>query len=216
MKKTFAVIGMGRFGSSVAKVLKEEGHEVIAIDSNEHIIETSENNVTHSLILDSTDEDALRDSGIRNVDTVIVAIGSDIQASILTVVNLKELGILHVVAKALNERHGKVLEKVGADRVVYPEREMGERIARSLISSNVIDAFELAEFYSLEEIRVHQKMIGKSLVDLHIRSKYHLNVVAIKNGERVNPTPRAEDTLQEGDILVVVGHNDDLERFANL
>ncbi len=210
MAKQFAIIGLGRFGSSVAKTLFEQGHDVMAIDSSEERIEENINYVTHAVQADTTDEAALKELGIRNFDVVVVAIGQDIQASILTTLVLKELGVKNIVAKAQNDRHGQVLYKVGANRVVFPERDMGVRVAHNLISPNVLDFIELAEDYSVAEVVATEKMIGKSLLELNIRAKYGANVVAIKSGNNINIAPRAEDVINEGDLLVLIGHNSDL------
>lgn len=215
--KTFAIIGMGRFGSSVAKTLYELGYDVMAIDSREERIQEHIQYVTYSVQADSTDEQALKELGIRNFDNVVVAIGDDIQASILTTLILKELGVKHITVKAQNERHGKVLYKVGADKVVFPERDMGSRVANNLVSPNILDFIELAEDYSVAEIIVGEKLVGKSLFDLNIRAKFGVNVMAIKSGPQINIAPRAEDSIKEDDILVVVGENNDLKRFeANI
>lgn len=211
--KSFAIIGMGRFGSSVAKTLYELGYEVMAIDSCEERIQEHIQFTTYAVQADSTDEQALKQLGIRNFDNVVVAIGEDIQASILTTLVLRELGVKHITVKAQNERHGKVLYKVGADRVVFPERDMGSRVAHNLVSPNILDFIELAEDYSVAEIVVGQKLVGKSLFDLNIRAKFGVNVMAIKSGPHINIAPQASDTIQADDILVVVGENDDLKRF---
>ncbi len=211
--KTFAVIGMGRFGSSVAKTLYEMGYDVMAIDSNEERIQEHIQYVTYAVQADSTDEHALKELGIRNFDVVVVAIGEDIQASILTSLILKELGVKQIVVKAQNERHGKVLYKVGADRVVFPERDMGSRVANNLVSPGILDFIELAEDYSVAEIAATDRMVGKNLIELNIRAKFGVNVMAIKSGPEINIAPSAEDTINDGDILVVIGHNTDLKRM---
>lgn len=213
MKKQFAVIGMGRFGSSVATSLYRLGYEVLAIDKAEDRIEDVLNQVTHAVQADSTDEEALRAIGIRNFDVVVVAIGQDIQASILTSLVLKEMGVGMLVVKAQTELHGKVLTKIGADKVIFPERDMGMRVAHHLISPNILDYIELSEDYSIVEIHVTPRMVGKSLRDLDIRAKYGCNVMAIKTQDRMNIAPRAEDVIQKDDVLVVVGSNEDLRKF---
>jgi trk system potassium uptake protein TrkA len=212
-KRSFAVIGLGRFGSSVAQHLHSLGHEVMGVDENEEKIQEHQAIVTHVVQADTTDEQALREIGIRNFDAVIVAIGADIQASILTTLLLKEMGVKKIVGKAQNYRHGQVLYKVGADKVVFPERDMGLRVAHNLISPNVLDFFEFAEDYSVAEVVVSEKLAGKNLIELGIRSKYGINVVAIKSGEDFNIAPDAEDVVQKGDILVVIGHNDNLKKL---
>ncbi|ERM19825.1 potassium channel family protein [Brevibacillus laterosporus] len=213
MSKQFAVIGMGRFGSSVAHALYEMGYEVMGIDEDEERINENIQNVTHSVAADSTDEMALREIGIRNFDVVVVSIGADIQASILTVLILKEMGVKKIVAKAQNERHGQVLYKVGADRVVFPERDMGIRVAHNLISANVLDFIELAEDYSVAEVVVSHSMVGQSLRDIDVRAKYGVNVIAIKSNQSFNISPGPDIVLQHDDILVVIGHNMDLKEF---
>jgi trk system potassium uptake protein TrkA len=213
MSMQFAVIGLGRFGSSVARTLFEMDYEVMGIDEDEEKVNENIHNVTHAIVADSTDETALREIGIRNFDVVVVAIGVDIQASILTTLLLKELGVKKIVAKAQNERHGQVLYKVGADRVVFPERDMGIRVAHNLISANVLDFIELAEDYSVAEVVVSSKMVGKTLRQLDVRAKYGVNVIAIKSGEEFNIAPRPDDVIKQNDVLVVIGNNMDLKEF---
>jgi trk system potassium uptake protein len=210
---TYAVIGMGRFGSSVAKTLYDLGYDVMAIDASEERIQEHMQHVTYAAQADSTDEQALKELGIRNFDVVVVAIGEDIQASILTTLIIKELGVKKILVKAQNERHGKVLYKVGADRVVFPERDMGHRVAHNLISPNILDFIELAEDYSVAEVVASSWMIGKNLLQLNIRAKYGVNVVAIKTAAKINIAPKAEDIIKEDDILVVIGDNHDLQRL---
>lgn len=213
MKKQYAVIGMGRFGSSIATALYRLGYEVLAIDQDEARIEEVLNKVTHAIQADSTDEEALRAIGIRNFNVVVVAIGQDIQASILTSLILKELGVEMLVVKAQTELHGKVLSKIGADKVIFPERDMGLRVAHHLISPNILDYIELSDDYSIVEIHVTPLMVGKNLRELDIRAKYGCNVMAIKTGDHMNIAPRAEDIIQADDVLIVVGSNDDLREL---
>nr|WP_179136311.1 TrkA family potassium uptake protein [Paenibacillus sp. 32352] len=213
MKKQFAVIGMGRFGSSVARTLSDLGYEVLAIDSSEQRTQEISTIVTHVVQADSTDEEALRSLGLRNFDVVIVAIGQDIQSSILTTIILKEIGVPKVVVKAQNELHGKVVKKIGADKVIYPERDMGQRVAHHLISSNILDYIELSETYSIIEVQASRTLIGKNLRELDIRAKYGCNVMAIKTGSHMNIAPSAEDLIKENDVLVIVGKNEDLNYF---
>ena len=213
MKKQFAVIGLGRFGGSVCRTLTELGHEVLAIDKDEIKVSQYANIVTQAVQLDSTDELALREIGIRNFDHVIVAIGDNIQASILTTLILKDLDLKFITVKAQNDYHEKVLSKIGATRVIHPERDMGVRIAHNLISENVLDFIELSPDYSLVEIKASGKMIGKSLLQLNIRAKYGCNIMAIKSDDDLNISPRAEDVIHENDILVVIGSNKDISRF---
>lgn len=213
-KKQFAVIGMGRFGSSVAKTLYRLGFEVLAVDNSRDRIQDVMETVTHAVQADATDEDALRSLGLRNFDVVVVAIGQDIQASILATLILKEMGIKILVAKAQNELHGKVLQKIGADKVIYPERDMGVRLAHNLISPNILDHIELSDDYSIVDIMAGPAMIGKNLRQLDIRNKYRCNVMGIKSKDgAMNIAPHADDPIREGDILVIVGKNEDLHKF---
>lgn len=213
MKLQVAVIGLGRFGGSICKTLIELGHDVLAIDIKESKVNEFADLVTQAVQLDSTDEHALKEVGIRNMDHVIVAIGDDIQASILTTLILKEMNVPFVTAKAINDHHEKVLAKIGADKIVHPERDMGVRLVHQLLSKNVMDLIELSPDHSLIEIKATNRMIGKSLLELNIRAKYGVNILAIKSDEGLNISPKAEDVIREGDILVVVGANKDISRF---
>lgn len=214
LKKQFAVIGLGRFGGSICRTLFEQGVEVLAIDKDEERVNEFTSLATHAVIADSTDETVLKNLGLRNFDHVIVAIGDNIQASILTTLILKELGVPYVTAKAQNEYHEKVLSKIGADRVIHPERDMGTRIANNITSSSVLDYIELSDEYSIVEVIASPKMIGKTLIDLDIRARYGLNIVAIKSEHRgIDVSPRAEDEIKKGDILIVIGADTDIDRF---
>ncbi|MGE7269941.1 potassium channel family protein [Brevibacillus panacihumi] len=215
MGKQYAIIGMGRFGSSIANRLYEAGNEVLGIDRDEVRIEESRDFVTHAVIADTTEENALREIGIRNFDVVVVSIGNDIQASILTTLLLKELGVKHIVAKALNKYHGKVLSKIGADKVVYPERDMGERVAHSLMSPNVLNFIEVSKDYSIEEIKVPSRLAGKSLRELDIRARYHLSVIAIRTREEISVNPSPDQIIKENDVLLMIGENACLKQFAD-
>lgn len=216
MANQYAVIGLGRFGISIATKLFDSGQEVLGIDVNEERVDESHPFVTHALIADSTDAEALKSIGIRNFDTVIVAIGNDIQASILSVLLLKELGVKKVIAKALNKLHGQVLRKVGADWVVHPERDMGIRVAHQLLSPNVLNFIEISKDYSVEEIKVPDRMMEKTLRQLDLRAKFNLSVIAIRHDDDINISPSPDEKIDYGDVLVVIGENRDLERFANL
>ncbi|PGM55067.1 TrkA family potassium uptake protein [Bacillus sp. AFS053548] len=216
MKKQYAVIGLGRFGSGIVNTLLQHGNEVLVIDSNEERINQFADTATHAVIADSTNDEALKAIGIGNFDTVIVAIGNDMQSSILTTLVLNELKIEKIVAKALNKRHGEVLKKVGADWVIYPEKNMGERVAHQLMSPNVLNFIELAQNYSIEEIKLPSKMVGKSLKELNIRVEFNLTVIAIKSEGVVNISPSPDEVIHEGDVLVMIGENRDLHRFSNL
>jgi len=207
------VIGLGRFGSSIARTLYHLGYDVLGIDNDEEIIQSMADSITHAVQADATDENTLKALGVRNFDVGIVSIGQDIQASILVTLILKEIGIKYVVAKAQNELHGKVLYKIGADRVVFPERDMGIRVAHNLVSSNILDYIELSPDFSIVEIAAIPEWYDKTLRELDMRVKHGLNVMAIKRNDDVLVSPKADDTILEGDILVVVGQNKDIEKL---
>lgn len=213
MKREFAVIGLGRFGGSVCEELSSEGMKVLAIDKNEHKINEYKNIASHAVIADSTDEQVLRELGLSNVDHVIVAIGDNIEASILTTVILADMGVKKITVKAQNDYHEKILNKIGAHQVVHPERDMGKRIAHSIISNNILDYLELSEDYSMVEVAASRKMLGKTLVDLNIRAKFGCNVVAIKSGKDINVSPTAEYEIRQSDTLIVIGADDDISKF---
>ncbi|SMP40733.1 potassium channel family protein [Anoxynatronum buryatiense] len=210
--KQFAVIGCGRFGTAVAKTLYKNGYDVLAIDECADIVQHLSESVTHAASIDVKDEHALRAVGMRNIDVAIIAIGSDIKASIMATLVVKELGVKYVVAKAQDELHAKVLYKIGADRVIFPERDMGVRLAYNLTSTNILDYIELAPDYSIMEITAPEKWIDKTLQEANVRSKYGLSVLAVKHGEAINVSPHADAVVRRGDVLVVVGLNDDLQK----
>ncbi len=211
--KQFVVIGLGRFGASIASTLYGLGNDVLGIDSDEEIIQYMADQITHAVQADATDESTLKALGVRNFDVGIVSIGQDIQASILVTLILKEMGLKYVVAKAQNELHGKVLYKIGADRVVFPERDMGVRVAHNLVSTSVLDYIELSPDFSIVEIEPIPEWHDKTLSQLDIREKYGLNIMAIKRGEDVIVSPKAKDSIFEGDVLFVVGENKDIEKL---
>jgi trk system potassium uptake protein len=212
-RKEFVVIGLGRFGGSICRELTNLGMSVLAIDKKEEVVNDYSEIVTEAVVADTTDESVLKNLGIRNFDHVIVAIGDDIQSSILTTLILKEIGVKKVTAKALNEHHEKVLKKIGADQIVHPERDMGRRLAHNLVSSNVLDYLELSDKHSLVEIAVNQSFAGKTIIELDVRARYGLNIVAIRRNHDMIVSPQASEVILEGDILVVIGSNQDITRF---
>lgn len=212
----FAVIGMGRFGSNVVRTLSEMGHHVLAMDKNEDALRKVVDFATHSVQIDSTDPEALRAVGITNFDAVIVAIGDDVQESILTTLILKEMGCRKVISKAVEELQGRVLEKVGADLVIRPERDMAIRVARSLASSHVVDLLELGPSFLVEEVSVGPKIEGKSLGDLALRTRFGVNVLLIKRDSQILVAPGGETELRSGDVLVVVGEKQALSRLETV
>lgn len=212
MKQNFAIIGLGRFGGSICKTLAAAGQEVLAIDVNEDQVNEYMNIATHAVVANAQDETALRALGIRNFDTVIIAIGEDIQASILVTLMIKEMGVPRILAKAQNEYHARVLEKIGADRVVHPERDMGVRIAHHLISKNIMDYLELSDQYSIAEVNVaNPKFFNHSLSDLNFRQRFSLNVIGIRRKNDLIISPGPNEIVQENDNLLVVGETNDVD-----
>ncbi|MEI7026666.1 potassium channel family protein [Paenibacillus sp. y28] len=209
----FAVIGLGRFGSSLAKELVRLGFEVLGIDRSEQIVDDLSDELTHTVVADGTEEDVLRALGIRNFDCAVVAIGDDIQASILTAILLKDIGVKTVVAKALSELHGKVLEKIGVDRIIYPERDMGIRVAHQLVSPNLLDFIELSDDYTIAEVAAPKSIAGLTLKELDLRKKFGCSVVAINKKSGVIIAPVAEERVDEKDIMVIIGTNEQIEAF---
>lgn len=211
--KQFAVIGLGRFGSSLARTLAEAGQEVLGVDLQEERIRPLANVLTHVVQADATSEEVLRSLGIRNFDCCVVALSSDLQSSILVTLMAKELGVPLVVAKARDEQHGKLLQKIGADRIVYPERDMGLRLAHNLMAGNILDHIELSPDHSIAEVAATDRMLGKNLRQLDLRARFGVNVLAVKRGSKIDISPRAEDVVHEGDILVVIGPNEGIRRL---
>lgn len=213
MRKEFVVIGLGRFGGSIVRELVEQGADVMAIDSSSERVEEFAQIATQSVIADTTDEVVLKSLGLSNFEHVIVAIGEDIQASILTTLILKELGVPQITVKAQNDYHEKVLRKIGADKVVHPERDMGIRIANNMLSTNVLDYLELSDEHSIMELKAVDKVIGKTLIELDIRAKYNINIAGIKRGEHIIVSPDPNEPIEAGDLLIVIGADVDINRF---
>lgn len=224
--KQFAIIGLGRFGSSVAKTLSEKGCQVLAIDVKEDAVQDMSEFVTQAVCVDATDEKALRSVGIENVEVAVVGMGNNLEASILTTLILREIGIKEIVAKAVTEDHRKVLLRVGATRVVAPERDMGARLANTLISPEIVEHIDLSKDSSIVELIPPKEFVDKDLRELDVRKKYGLNVIAIKRklrvvnkeGEaveeaKINISPEPGDVIREGDLLIVVGTNIKIEEF---
>ncbi|MBE5814355.1 MAG: TrkA family potassium uptake protein [Clostridiales bacterium] len=210
---SYLVFGLGRFGSSLARSLCEQGQQVMAIDTNEELVQDIAPYVTEAIQLDATDEVALGSLGINNFDGAVVSIGQNIRDSILICVLLKEMGIPLLIAKASDEVHAKVLRKIGVDRVVFPERDMGERVARSLTSPGVLELMQLDNDFQIVEIRMPEKWAGSSLMELKIRRRYGISVLAIHRGGSYIVSPEAEQLLQEGDVLLVLGKLEDIEKL---
>ena len=214
--KTYCVIGLGRFGSEVARKLCQQGCEVLALDVRSDLVQQIANDVTHAVVGDAKDKEVLRALGVSNFDCAIIAIGDDLAASVLTTMNLKELGVPHVVCKAHDETHRRVLEKLGVDRVVIPECEFAGKLARSLSSHNVLDYIELSEEYGILEVPAPKNWIGKTILELNVRAKLGVNIIAVKNGQTTNVSPSAHYKVVSGDIMVVLGDNKALDAVQKL
>lgn len=227
MKRLFAVIGLGRFGYSVAETLVKKGCEVLAIDRDDEKVQAISDIATFAVQCDATDERALKAVSAQNVDVAVVSIGENIEASILIVQTLKEMGVKSIVAKAVAPIQGKILKNLGVDEVIYPERDTAIRLAHRLVSPNVLEYLELAPGYSIEEITVPDRYSGMTLAETKIREQYNLNVIGIKKQvtrmikgqmnkeETFNFTPSPDDVVEKGDVLVIIGREEDLDRFSS-
>lgn len=212
-KRQVAVLGLGRFGQAVARELTRLGHEVLAIDASEKIVQSVSDEVTHAAQADITDEDALRELGVGDFETAIVGVSSNLEASILTTVLLKQLGVRRIVAKAANELHGSILRQVGASRVVYPERETGLRVAHSFAAPGVLDYLDVTPGYGIARVPVAGTLTGKSLEQLNLRRTCGVTTVAVHRRGVVTVNPHPSEVLQLGDELIVAGLDEDLERL---
>ena len=213
--KQFIVLGLGRFGSAVAITLAEMGYEVLGVDNDVERVDDLKNKITEVVQADITEEKALTELGAKNFDAAIVGVASNLESSILTTIILKEMGIKYVIAKAQNNLHAKVLEKIGVDKIVFPERDMGIRIARSLITPNIKDYIELEPDYSIIEIEASSDFEDKTLSELDLRNKYGINVLAIKRDDKFNISPQAKDVIRKGDFLIVIGETEKITKLAN-
>ena len=214
--KSYLVIGLGRFGQTLARQLCMLGAEVLAMDVRNDLVQQVAEDVTHAVVGDAQDKEVLRALGVRNFDCAIIAIGSDLAASVLTAMNLKELGVPYIICKAHDETHRRVLEKLGVDRVIIPEQENAQRLARSLNSHNVLDYIELSEDYGILEVPAPKSWVGKTLKELNVRAKLGVNIIAVENGKVTNVSPSADYLIQAGDIMVVLGDNYSLEAVQKL
>jgi trk system potassium uptake protein len=215
MKKQYAVFGLGRFGGSLVKEFYELGAEVLAIDIDKEKVDEYAPFVTMAVQINGVDEEALKGVGIRNIDHAFVSFGENLETSILMCLVLKEFGIPQVWAKAQNDYHARVLEKVGADRVIHPERDMAKRIAHHIVSDKIIDYIELSKDYSIVEIVASAKIHNKNLSYLDVRAQYGCNIVGIQRGQDIIVSPSAEEIILFGDVLIVMGHNNDINRFES-
>ena len=214
--KSYVVIGLGRFGSEVARQLYSLGCEVLALDMRSDLVQQISKDVTHAVVGDGQDIEVLKALGVRNMDCAIIAIGDDLAASVLATMNMKELGIPYVVCKAHDDTHRRVLEKLGADRVVIPEKENAARLARSLSTPNVLDYIELSEDYGIVEVPAPKSWHEKSLKDLNVRAKLGVNILAVRRQGKINVSPTADFVIRSGDIMVVLGDSLALEALQKL
>ena len=214
--KTYVVIGLGRFGSALARQLCMLGAEVLAMDIHSSLVQQLANDVTQAVVGDAQDKEVLRALGARNFDCAIIAIGSNLAASVLTTMNLKELGVPYIICKAHDETHRRVLEKLGVDRVIIHEQENAQRLARSLNSHNVLEYIELSEDYGMLEIPAPGSWIGKTLKELNVRAKLGVNIIAVENEKKTNVSPSADYCIKQRDVMVVLGDNYALEAVQKL
>ncbi|KGF15238.1 potassium transporter Trk [Peptostreptococcus sp. MV1] len=214
--KQFIVVGGGRFGESAAKALTESGQEVMVVDIDEDVIQQISGEVESTAILDVTDEQAMNSIGLNNFDVAIIAIGGELRASIMATLIAKEAGIPLVISRAKDSLQANVLKKIGADRVVFPESDMGVKIAKALTFDNVVDFMQLDETHSVFEVTVPKLWVGSNLIDLMVRKKYNINVVGVKRGETFQVPPSPSQNFEDGDIIVIAGQTKVIEEIALL
>lgn len=215
-RKEFVVIGVGEFGTNVAITLAEFGAVVMAVDKEEKALELIADQVTYTICADASNPEVLKTLGIRNYDGAIVGMGHDLETSVLITMQLKEIGMPYIMVKAATELEGRILHKIGADKVIFPDRETGIRVANQIMNGNYFEVIELSDSYSIVEVDAPESWIGKTLQELNIRAKYNLNVIGIRSLDEMNPAPGANDILKEGDLLIVLGHNNDLKKITKL
>lgn len=213
MKKTYAVFGLGRYGTAVARELVDNGMEVIAVDEDERIVNAFADVLPICKCADVTDPDVIRQLGISNVDVVIISMANNLEASVMAVTLCKEVGVKTVIAKCANEMHQKILKRVGADQVVFPENESGVRLAKNLLSSGFIDMISLSKEVSMIELDVRDEWVGKNLIDLNLRKKYSINVVAVRVGEKVEVGISPEQPLTRDMKLIVIANTAKLAKL---
>ena len=214
MRKQYAVFGLGSFGESVAVTLQELGCEVVVVDNHMERIENISPYVSYAVQADIEDPEVIRSLGARNLDGVVVAVADDMEASIMATLVSKEIGVPYVLAKAKNDLHAKVLKKIGADSIIFPEKEIGQSVARNLVSGEFVDWISLSPDYSITEIAVPEKWIGKSLSEIDVRRTKDVNVVGVRIGEKIQVTIDPEEPLQKEMTLIMIGSNEALEKFG--
>ena len=214
MRKQYAVFGLGSFGENVAVTLQELGCEVVVVDNHMERIENISPYVSYAVQADIEDPEVIRSLGARNLDGVVVAVADDMEASIMATLVSKEIGVPYVLAKAKNDLHAKVLKKIGADSIIFPEKEIGQSVARNLVSGEFVDWISLSPDYSITEIAVPEKWIGKSLSEIDVRRTKDVNVVGVRIGEKIQVTIDPEEPLQKEMMLIMIGSNEALEKFG--
>lgn len=214
MRKQYAVFGLGSFGESVAVTLQELGCEVVVVDNHMERIEDISPYVSYAVQADIEDPEVIRSLGARNLDGVIVAVADDMEASIMATLVSKEIGVPYVLAKAKNELHAKVLKKIGADSIIFPEKEIGQSVARNLVSGEFVDWISLSPDYSITEIQVPEKWIGKSLSEIDVRRTRDVNVVGVRIGDKIQVNIDPKEPLQKDMMLIMIGSNEALENFG--
>lgn len=214
--RSYIVIGLGRFGSEIARKLSEFGCEVLAMDTKSELVQPLSGVVTQAVVGDARDVSVLRSLGARNFDCAVVAIGASLSDSVLATMNLKELGVPYVVCKAHDETHRQVLKKLGADQVVIPEQENAARLARSLSTPNVLDYIELSDAYGIVELPAPKTWLNKSLIELNVRAKLGVNILAVRRNGGITVSPNADFRILEGDVLVVLGESASLSAVEKL
>ncbi len=212
--KDFLILGGGRFGSALAEALYEKGHDVVLADKDEAVVQSLMNRVSHAVIMDATNEAALKKLGVSNFDYVIVAIGGDFEASILATVLVKEEGAKQIICRSDSALSSRVLSSIGADQIIRPAHDMGVRLAEQLITPNLLDSFHLGDKYSVVEIVATKKLTGK-LIDLKLPNRFAVQVIAVTQGENLKVSPQAEFEINEGDHLVIIGPNESIEKIEN-
>ncbi|WP_458862622.1 potassium channel family protein [Acidaminobacterium chupaoyuni] len=214
--ESFVVIGLGRFGTALARELYRMGHEVLVVDKDEDAVHRIADSVSHAVTADARDEQVLRSIGVRNFDYAVVAFADNIQDNILITLMLKELGVKHVIAKGNDDLHVKVLRRIGADRIVFPEADTGARFAQLISSSNIIDYIDISEDYSIVEVGAPEKWCTKTIRQIDVRAKYGINILAVKTkqGQTINVSPGPDYVITYGDVLVVIGANDDIKKLV--
>lgn len=215
--KSYLIIGLGKFGRSCARKLCDMGHDVLGVDENLRLVNEASSYLTHTVQADSTNEDFLKSISVNDFDSCIVAIGDDQEASVMITVLLKEHGAKNIIAKAQSEIHAKILEKVGADKVILPEHDMGIKLANTLCNTNIYDLVDISPEHSIVSIRAPREWIGKTLVNLSAREKYGINIIAIESEQKeANVFPTANTQIQKNDTLIVIGNNKDLDKLKNM